>query len=354
MSFILDFDQVNLGDIIISSGTSFGAQFIKAGTWSKDTHAMIYVGHTMIHAVPKGGVFSKNPQRELFKSKDHVKVFRVKNKLSLDTLNSICDHARALVGSIYSVKEAVLTKKHAKSSTDAQTKMQFCSRLVAQAYASQDIEIVNNPNYCSPKELSNSSSLQEVKDAIRKASDDEIKFSKTTDPTLENQKVTYDWLNKSREIANALDFEIQTVNDVSIFIKAHPTQDSVICEFIKNSGYLDHYQCDLKLNPFRYNSEEFIEYFSNENIDLENGVIGELEKEPGLIDHFYRNYSAHNQMHKQTSFNYYKLHVELYSNILLLIKERLVVMYNILPAPINVKLKTHICVLIQTIDEIVI
>ena len=39
MSYILDFNKVQPGDIVISSGTTIGAQVIKLGTWSKDTHS---------------------------------------------------------------------------------------------------------------------------------------------------------------------------------------------------------------------------------------------------------------------------------------------------------------------------
>jgi hypothetical protein len=168
MSYILDFNNMQLGDVVISSGTSLVAQVIKLGTWSKDTHAMLYVGHTMIHAIPDGGVFSKSPQRELFKSVEHVKVFRLKDSVPFSTLSSICDHARSLTGSIYSVKEAVRTKRYSNKQTDAQTNMQFCSRLIAQSYAYQNIDLVKNSNYCSPKELNNSALLIEVAGAVKK------------------------------------------------------------------------------------------------------------------------------------------------------------------------------------------
>ncbi|MFV7786174.1 YiiX/YebB-like N1pC/P60 family cysteine hydrolase [Shewanella marisflavi] len=354
MSYILDFNKVQPGDIVISSGTSLGAQVIKLGTWSKDTHAMLYVGHTMIHAVPDGGVFSKNPQRELFKSAKHVKVLRLKESVASSVLSSICDYARSLSGSIYSVKEAIRTKRHSNKQTDAQTNMQFCSRLVAQSYAYQDINLVKNSNYCSPKELSNSDLLEEVLGAVRKASADEVEFSKTPDPTIENQKVTYKWLNKVRVIASALDYEVQTINDVADFVKSHPEKDPEISELIKLSGYLEHYQCDLKLNPYRYDLEGFKEYFSNRNIPIEEAVEGELQKEPSMIDHFYRNLTVHVQLYKETGLEYHDLHRNLYLNMLQFIKDRLVVMYSSLTPPTDMQLKAKVFIFIQRIDEIVI
>lgn len=352
MSYILDVNSLQLGDIIISSGSSLGAQVIKVGTWSKDTHAMLYVGHTMIHAIPDGGVFSKNPQREIFKKMDHVKVLRLKKSLPYPDLHSICDYARSLTGSIYSVKEALLTKLHGDKQTEARTNMQFCSRLVAQSYASRNCSLVKNPNYCSPVDLSQSPLLMEITGAVRKASDAEINFSKTPDPNLENQKLTYCWLNQVREVANNFGFEIQKINNVPEFICSHPEQDHVVSGFIQESGYLEHYKCDLTINPYRYNISEFIKYFASKGIPLDVAVAAELEKEPGMITHFGRNFIGHSKMYETTGFKYYDLHGKLYCNMLNLIKDRLVVMSGALTPPTDIQLKANIYILIQQVDMI--
>ncbi|WP_439845918.1 hypothetical protein [Aeromonas veronii] len=351
MSYILDVNVLQPGDIVISSGSSLGAQVIKVGTWSKDTHAMLYVGHTLIHAIPDGGVFSKNPQREIFKKIDHVKVLRLKNSLPPLALNSICDYARSLTGSIYSVKEALLTKLHSDKQTDARTNMQFCSRLVAQSYASQGCLLVTNPHYCSPVDLSQSPLLMEITGAVRKASDAEINFSKTSDPNLDNQKVTYCWLNKVRVVANELGSEIQCINDVSEFIDSHPEQDLIVSGFIQESGYLEHYKCDLTLNPYRYDLDRFIEHFSSNEIPLAVAVAVEFKKEPGMIAHYGHNFIGYSQMYEKTNFKYHELHKELYLNMLNLIRVRLVVMYEALTPPTDINLKANVYILIQQIDN---
>ena len=139
-----------------------------------------------------------------------------------------------------------------------------------------------------------------------------------------------------------------------IFIKTHPEQDSVVSELVKLSGYLEHYQCDLKLNPYRYSLEEFKEYFESKNIPIEEAVVGELQKEPSMIDHFYRNLTVHTQIYKESHFQYHELHRNLYLNMLQFIKDRLVVMYSALTLPTDMNLKAKTFLLIQSIDEIVI
>lgn len=352
MSFVLDFKKMQIGDIVISSGTRFSAQLIKLGTWSKNTHVMIYVGNTMMHAVREGGVFSKNPQRELYKSDGHVKVFRLKNSVGQKTLKSICDYARGLTGSVYSLREAFLTKAFSEKTKTAKTKMQFCSRLVAQSYEFAGINLVENPSYCFPKDISESSLLREVSGIVREASQAEIEFSKTPDPTLENQKLTYDWLYKSKIIADKSGFEIQTITDVSRFIDEHPDQDSVISEFIKSSGYLEHYRCDCQISKYRYNSNLFIRQFYDLGINLEAAIENELDKEPSLIQHAADNYIAFKNRYEQKKQLFHKLHAELYLNILLLAKVRLVVMFDAMPTAENHALKAKLQNCIASIDRL--
>jgi hypothetical protein len=69
---------------------------------------------------------------------------------------------RGHIGTQYSVKEAMLT---ALGGARQWSKKQFCSRLVAQAFASVGIELVADPNFCSPADLKDSLLLVAVSDA---------------------------------------------------------------------------------------------------------------------------------------------------------------------------------------------
>ena len=154
---------------------------------------MIYMDLTMIHAVPSG-VFSKNPQREIFTFKNDVKVLRLKNSIDKQKYKDICTFARSLVGSIFSKREIIEALKTNNPTKKAKTKKQFCSRLVAQAYNSVGINIVDNPDYCSPQNIYESASLQEVNNTVRIAFQKHKKFAKKYDPNLKNQEITFNWL----------------------------------------------------------------------------------------------------------------------------------------------------------------
>ncbi|MCV5869761.1 hypothetical protein OFN61_31380, partial [Escherichia coli] len=73
---------------------------------------MIYVGNSLVHAIPEGGVYSKNPQRLLFKNANQVKVLRYKGELSNEAINNIAFFARTFIGTVYSMKEAAYSPKY--------------------------------------------------------------------------------------------------------------------------------------------------------------------------------------------------------------------------------------------------
>lgn len=74
MSYLLDFNKLQIGDIILQSGTSKFSWWIKKITGSNYSHAMLYVGESTIHALTNG-VYSTNPQRIIVDSNNDLKVF---------------------------------------------------------------------------------------------------------------------------------------------------------------------------------------------------------------------------------------------------------------------------------------
>lgn len=100
------------------------------------------------------------------------KVLRLAKDPGQKITATLCDHARYLVGSQYSVAEAILvkgpefTKQFRKNS-----RKQFCSRLVAQCFQKAGINLVSNANFCSPADLERCGLLVTVPDMVRPASE---------------------------------------------------------------------------------------------------------------------------------------------------------------------------------------
>ncbi|HIF9128063.1 TPA: hypothetical protein ACX6RS_000492 [Photobacterium damselae] len=319
--YILDIDQLKPGDIILTVESEENAQIGEEKSGSRFTHAMLYVDHQINHATYDGGVFSLNPQRILFESVQDVKVLRYKKRLNKNVLNKVCDFTAQKVATLYSFKEAISSLKFNKSDQKSKTKKQFCSRLIAQAYFSQKIRIAKNPDYCLPADIEKSSKFSIVPQSLRLATPYDIMFSKTEDPNLLNQKVTYEWLNKTRELAKSKvdSYEIQTISDANRFVIEYPTYESEIISYIESSGYLDNYKTDMYKNEYRYNKDLFIQYKNKDMINIKN----EFCKEPGLVTRYCDNLKNHTKNYHKFNDKFSFIHIKLYTELLSLAKIRL-------------------------------
>ena len=324
MPYLLDLEKLQLGDIILQSGTSKFSWWIKKGTRSDYSHAMLYVGHSIIHALTEG-VYSTNPQRIIVNSDRHLKVLRSKSQLTESSRNIICNYARNLSGSLYNKVEAISSPILNRFDKEAISSGQFCSRLVAQAYKQAGISISNNPDYTTPENINKSSSLIEVKNCLIVAEQRHIDFAATDDPILENQKRTFQWLNVARTLFANRRIKIQTINDVAEALMENQDLDNEISKHIKDSKYLEHYDYDKVTNSYRYNLPLFIKKYQETDIDF---FFQELNKEPDLILRHSNNYFQSGLNYAHLGLEFHKLHTELYKNLLKLSEERISILFQ--------------------------
>lgn len=328
MNYILKYEDLQIGDIILESGHKFHSNAIKKYTNSNFSHAMICVESMSIIHAEKKGIFSLNPQRLLVENITDLKVLRFNQKLSNDELKKIEFFLRDKIGSVYSIKEAFsIVNKSRKD--ENYNNYQFCSRLVAQAYKCINHMIVTDVDFCSPADIEKSNLLYEVKDIVRKAEKHDIDFALTRNMIRENQESMYEWLNKTRDIANKkYDFKISKINDVDNFLLKYPNEDTPVSTFIIQSGYLENYLIEIGNNPHMHDEDIFIAKFK----DIDN-IIYALEKEftniPSYTNRHIQNYNNSLLNYRDTTFNYYKLHIELYRNLLGVSLSRFITLFNI-------------------------
>jgi hypothetical protein len=129
----------------------------------------------------------------------------------------------------------------------------FCSRLVARAYAAAGIQLVHDPDYCSPDDLRVSSLLVEVPDMLEVVSERELEaWAARADPIA----ATHDAQNAILAIARALDPTIENFNDLDALVQAHPRHDDAIARAYRDTGYLDIWRNDFAVNPWHYDLAE--------------------------------------------------------------------------------------------------
>ena len=320
--YTINYKELELGDIILTADKGIVSKGVRLGTLSKYSHAAIYVGGTMIEAT-LSGVFSKNPQRLIFDSKDHVAIYRYDGELTESQVEDICNFARSKTCSLYSIPEATTLRLRELLKKPA-TKQQFCSRLVALSYSESGVNLKNlrNPAYCTPKQLSLCKAFYKVDHMVREATSNEVSFSKTEDPTIAHQKETNQWVREVRQLSQANDlsmkYDVQTINDVDEFLYENRTFNNSILESVKNGGYLTFYKYDTKRNPWRYD-RVLLETVITYQPDKESFIEDQLKISFDVFNVYKNNLVKYLEYYPSTGLSYYKEHGYLYYNLMDLI-----------------------------------
>ena len=324
--YIIDFKKLLPGDIILESGKKLHSKVIQKYTNSHYSHAIICLEKDSLFHATTDGIFTINPQRILVEEKEDLKVFRPKTPLTNYEVEELVKFLRSKVGTLYSINEVLIARKKERPE-QTKTQKQFCSRLIAQAYAHIGRIIVENPDYCQPAELERSDSLEIVPFMILNATRKEIEFASTKNHVYQNQTSTYDWLNKTRDyaVSKFKYHKIVSQQDVANFIIKHPNANTTVCKFIKKSGYLENYKTELESNLYRINTRLFIERYV-EIEDIPYYVSEEFEFIQGYVNRIIDKYNVACNVYNHYQHQYFKLERNLQKTLLSVILKK----YNVL------------------------
>lgn len=327
--FVFDLTKLRKGDILFSSSSEYLSRKIARVTGGKYSHVMIDVGNSVIHAMPDG-VYSKNPQRMIFDSPDHFGVMRLADEPSQSTIDRATDYARHLVGSLYSIPEAGASAVLHQTDSEWKSTKQYCSRLVAHCFQEAGIRLVHNADYCTPNDIAKSPLLVDVADYYREAHPKDIAFAATPDPVVQLQREEFAWIDKVRELAetNNLDV-IAKHNDVYALLIRNPKFDSQICEFVKQTQYLNLYNLDRGLNPHRYDEKLFLERVVAAGSDGAQVILSEYSVNENDINRRAEYVQMAQQNYSQLGLGFLKLELELAENIYGEVKRRVEVIDNV-------------------------
>lgn len=321
VKYLLDYERLQRGDIILTAGNNLQSKFIRLATISRYSHAAIWVGGTIIEATQRG-VFSKNPQRLIVDKAEHLAVYRSKIPLSKEVERKICEYAQSRVGSLYSIPEAALMLP-LRAINLKKSNMEFCSRLVACSYKYADYDLLNlrNPDFCSPRQLSLCKAFRKIEGLVKESSDEEIAFSNTPDPVSKHQSDTYEWLNKIRDLVRTIpdlskNFDIQAQNDVDNLLLQHPELDKTITAIIKKTEYLDFYNYDRSVNAYRYDNILMLKMLARTPYYAEDFLIDELAREPDLFIRYEQNILHAIDRVKRYHLQYFIEQLILYRNLI--------------------------------------
>jgi hypothetical protein len=192
---------------------------------------------------------------------------------SEDVVARAIDHARLAVGTEYGTREAY---RSGSPTTEVarEPNRQYCTRLVGQAYAAAGVDLVANPDYCTPRDLETSERLEVVEEGIWEATPVEAEIAREEGSMLDRQaEVIAQMLEDARKVTGE---DIQTISQMVDVVLEHPELDGPVTEVVEQSGYLELWEMDVDKNPHYYDYEVFSAYRTPEHRDgLAQFLIGE-------------------------------------------------------------------------------
>ena len=242
----LNESALQIGDIVLTTSTAKVSKSIRRFTRSDISHAMVYVETCSVIDATGEGVHARNTQRLFWDDQCAVHVLRLAEGLTDFQSRHIVDYVRGRIGTQYSRIEAV---RSVLGRGRSWSRKQFCSRLVAQAYASADVDLVANAHYCSPQHLKKSARLIEVQDAIQRVTDHPAHVEADTAGTPQRMR---DATNALLKGARAKNQQIQDLNDIDRHLMASPGDDGYFVDLYRTSGYLTIWEAEFEENHWQY------------------------------------------------------------------------------------------------------
>ena len=300
-------ENLKAGDIILTAQLGLVSKAVRLSTGSKFSHAILYVGDgSYIHSDGQG-VHSNNVQRLIFEKKGYAEVLRVENS---DYIYEACIFARSQIGKEYSVKDAISTKNPLLKKK--KNNRQFCSRLVAQAYEYSGLKLVDDVDYCTPKELNDSSFTNIATGCLRRATEYETEFANSPSPLQRQTEITNEILSSVRKITST---DIQSFEDLAKFVIENPSYDSQITDLVRNSGYLNMWEYEANQNPWRYDGKIFLSLGMDSNFKKERAEF-ELKSALEQAKLYSRNYKMYQNLRLHYDRRYFEMNMELYRSLI--------------------------------------
>ncbi|WP_236437790.1 hypothetical protein, partial [Pseudomonas syringae] len=110
-------------------------------------------------------------------------------------------------------------------------------------------------------------------------------------------------------------FDIQTASDVDDLLAKRPELDEMIVSFLHENDYLTFYDHDVKVNPWRYNSE-WMTFELRSAADPQDFIDQELGKEPNLAKRHAENVENAIANYLANGLTFVLEHLKLYTNLL--------------------------------------
>lgn len=264
-------ERLEPGDVVLTSNRGKTSKLVRLASAGEVSHAMLCVQNGSVVDSTHAGVQAHNIQRQHYGPDDIVEVFRLRASPGPARIGPVLEFARSAIGTRYSNLEAARSVAAARR---PRGRRQFCSRLVARAYAHGGFRLVKDADYCTPEDLRRSPLLAPVEDMTEPVSEDEVAAWAARPNPIGATHVSQ---NAILAAARRLDPSVETFEDVDRLVRAHPRWDAEIARAYRDSGYLDLWKMDFAACPWHYDLGAMEAVVApSDRADLRNYCIGTI------------------------------------------------------------------------------
>lgn len=301
--YIIDYRFLKEGDIILINENERLAKMMG----SEFDHVMYFAGGVTCIEADGLAVKANQCDRFIFSDPRKCMILRLRNNQEVEKISMITTWIRSRSGMEYSTEEArlVQTARNGKHKQDRT----FCTRLVTQAFHLHGIDLVENPDYCTPQEIVESEELIKVSDCLFEAPED---TNMQSSPALESQRDIF--LMYHQEASKIFNCDIQTEDDIIKALIEQPLFDNMLVNCVKKSEFDTLIQQALSEDDSLLNKSTFLDRFAkdvqlsilNERIYFSTLKINDLETQITNYQNLYNCYKL----------NYFKYWIDIYSQVL--------------------------------------
>ena len=227
----------------------------------KYEHAAIYIGDAHIMEANGAHVVMSHIYSYAFKEIEHACVLRLNNCSSI-TLSDIARNARKQMGREYVNTRQFLHVRDLKNTNHKDiSNRSFCSRLVAQSYKEENINLVTNADFCEPDDFLNTQSLGHVQNAVVPITEELLNVVMAQQKYREEHELDSPNAELFKNLSELYGMDIQDLGQAIMSSLNKTELDEKAIELIVSSDMFKHMNLVHKEMPWLSNDEEFFKHF---------------------------------------------------------------------------------------------
>lgn len=261
VKFIFDTRKLKPGDVLLMN--TYEEQ-LRSRMKCKYEHVAIYIGDAQIVEANGAHVVMTHVYSYAFREEEHACVLRPKN-VSPITLDNITRNARKQIGREY-VDTIQFRYVRAFKNTDRkdETNRSFCSRLVAQAYRDENVQLLPNADYCEPDDFLQSELLEVVPDGVMPIIEELVKVVESQQIEREKTGVESPSSEMFEALSSLYNADIQDLGQALMEANRHPELSDDAIKVIKESPMFKHLDDVNRTMPWFWNDNDFLNHFNDD------------------------------------------------------------------------------------------